>query len=127
MKIEYEKYTWKLVGFPKDSSSEVEEIEIFSGLIGPAIDNLMQQLALYNAENSLALKFPQKYAQIKLELHESILQIQKEDLIKFSALSNLTNVPIAKLEHFASDIDSVEFNSGELFMLSSTLNKMLIK
>ena len=125
MKIIFKNYKWKFIGIPKDPNSHYEEIEIFPHIASSIIDYLMEQLAWYNVEDSAELRTTQDYLKAKKVIQNQLKLTQENKIITINSLSKLTRIPEEKLTIFLNDINSEDFNTGELFSLSLILNKLV--
>ena len=125
MKIIFKNYKWKFIGIPKDPNSQYEEIEIFPHIASSIIDYLMEQLAWYNVEDYAELRTTQDYLKAKKVIQNQLKLTQENKIITINSLSKLTRIPEEKLTIFLNDINSEDFNTGELFSLSLILNKLV--
>lgn len=85
----------------------------------------MEQLAWYNVEDSAELRTTQDYLKAKKVIQNQLKLTQENKIITINSLSKLTRIPEEKLTIFLNDINSEDFNTGELFSLSLILNKLV--
>ena len=120
MKINYGDYKWKLVGISKKTS---EEIIIFPQIIGFIVEKIMYELAKYDSECRNIIIEGSEYNRIIEELKNKLLDVTESKLISVECISKLTNISIKRLYDLLGQAGM--FDTGELFVLSSILDKLL--
>lgn len=121
MKINLDDYKWKMVGVHKKNSTE-ENLTIFSEISGYIIERIMEELAIYQSDFSTALINSEEYKKAKAEINKKMKRLQRQNLISITAISRLTQISENRILEF----DNEDFNTGELFVLSAVLDKLLM-
>lgn len=121
MKIIFDDYDWKLIGISKEDSSK-QEITVSPKIMDTLTIRIMEGLAKHHSVSSPELKVSKEYQNAKEELREKLRLTQQQNLITITALSRLTKIAEDKLLSFLADDE--DFDTGELFALSVTLDQI---
>lgn len=121
MKITYDDYDWKLMGIPKTDNSK-QVVTFFPRIEGIVAKTIIEELEKYRVVLDPELKASEEYQNAKEELREKLRLIQQQSLITITALSRLTKIAADKLLSFLTDDE--DFDTGELFALSVTLDQI---
>lgn len=121
MKIIFDDYDWKLIGISKEDSSK-QEITVSPKIMDTLTIRIMEGLARHHSVFSPELKASEEYQNAKDELREKLRSTQQQTLITITAISRLTKIAEDKLLSFLTDDE--DFDTGELFALSVTLDQI---
>lgn len=121
MKIIFDDYDWKLIRISKGDFSK-QEITVSPKIMDTLTLRIMEGLARHHSVSSPELKASKEYQNTKKELREKLRSTQQQNLITITALSRLTKIAEDKLLSFLADDE--DFDTGELFALSVTLDQI---